>query len=142
MKQSTKSRTRKTLIGAVIAAAATVTMLTGCTSQADTVSNNLSQDADSFKIHRDIVVQNGITGAVLYQISGLCSLGNDDGGSKHTVTCKIGKSTYVKEVLWVGDQDEVLSVQSKASYSDPFAYRIVVKPQTLDLQLQTSGGAK
>lgn len=128
---------KKILTASIIAAGAVV--LAGCTSQADTVSNNLSQDADSFKIHRDIVVQNGISGAVLYQISGLCSLGNDDGGKKHTVTCKIGKNTYVKELLWIGDQDEVLSVQSKPTYADPFAYRIVVKPQTIDLQLQTAG---
>lgn len=126
---------------AIIAAAgiAGVLALAGCASQADTVSNNLSQDADSFKIHRDIVVQNGITGAVLYQISGLCSLGNGDSGKKHTITCKIGEDAYVKELIWIGDQDEVLSVQSEASKSDPFAYRIIVKPTTLDLQLQTAG---
>jgi hypothetical protein len=126
---------------ALIAAAVGIAgiALAGCTSQADTVSNNLSQDADSFKIHRDIVVQNGITGQVLYSISGLCSLGNDDSGKKHTVTCKIGANSYVKELLWIGDQDEVLSVQSQPEPSDPFAYRIVVKPTTLDLQLQTAG---
>lgn len=128
---------KKVLAACFIAAGALA--LAGCTSQADTVSNNLSQDADSFKIHRDIVVQNGITGAVLYQISGLCSLGNTDSGHKHTVTCKIGNDKYVKELLWIGDQDEVLSVQSKATHADPFAYRIIVKPQTLDLNLQTAG---
>lgn len=133
------NKKRFALIGAV---AITVAALAGCSSQADTVSNNLSQDADSFKIHRDIVVQNGITGQILYQISGLCSLGNGDSGNQHTITCKIGKNTYVKELMWIGDQDEVLSVQSEPEPSDPFAYRIVVKPQTLDLQLQTPGGSK
>jgi outer membrane protein assembly factor BamE (lipoprotein component of BamABCDE complex) len=125
---------------AIIAAAVAITAaaLAGCSSQADTVSNNISQDADSFKIHRDIVVQDGITGTVLYQISGLCSLGNNDSGNQHTITCKIGSDTYVKELIWVGDQDQVLSIQSKPTPSDPFAYRIVVKPQTLDLQLQTA----
>lgn len=129
---------KKRYIAATIAALALAGGLTACQSQADTVSNNLSQDADSFKIHRDIVVQNGITGAVLYQISGLCSLGNDDSGNKHTLTCKIGSSTYVKELIWLGDQDEVLSVQSEAVPSDPYAYRIVVHPVTPDLQLQTA----
>jgi hypothetical protein len=130
-------KARITLIAAAVSIAGIA--LAGCTSQADTVSNNLSQDADSFKIHRDIVVQNGITGQVIYQISGLCSLGNDDSGHKHTLTCKIGKNTYVKELLWIGDQDEVLSVQSQASYSDPYAYKIVLHPVTVDLPLQTAG---
>jgi hypothetical protein len=128
----------KTRKAAVIIAATAGLVLAGCSSQADTVSHNLSQDADSFKIHRDIVVMNGITGEALYQISGLCSLGNDDSGHKHTITCKIGKDTYVKELMWIGDQDEVLSVQSEPTHADPYAYRIIVKPQTLDFNLQTA----
>jgi hypothetical protein len=129
---------KKRFIGIAIAVAAVVGLaLSGC-SQADTVSNNLSQDADSFKIHRDITVTNGITGDVVYQISGLCSLGNGDTGHKHEITCKIGADTYVKEILWVGDQDQVLSVQTEPSKSDPYAYRVIVKPTTLDLQLQTA----
>lgn len=130
--------TAKTTAGIILATAAIATLaLTGCT-QADTVSHNLSQDADSFKIHRDITVTNGITGDVVYQISGLCSLGNDDSDNKHTITCKIGADTYVKELMWVGDQDQVLSVQTEASKADPFAYRVIVKPTTLDLDLQTA----
>jgi hypothetical protein len=131
-------KTKTKILSVLAAAGIAAATITGCTSQADTVSNNLSQDADAFKIHRDIVVQNGITGAVLYQISGLCSLGNDDKGNQHTITCKIGANTYVKELMWIGDQDEVLSVQSQPEPSDPFAYRVVVKPTTLDLQLQTA----
>lgn len=133
-----KKRSLTAMAATAIIVAGSAALLTGCMSQADTVSNNLSQDADAFKIHRDIVVQNGITGAVLYQISGLCSLGNDDSGNKHTLTCKIGSSTYVKELIWLGDQDEVLSVQSEAVPSDPYAYRIVVHPVTPDIQLQTA----
>jgi hypothetical protein len=132
-----KKVTKGVLALAIVGAAAGGLM--ACTSQADTVSNNLSQDADSFKIHRDIVVNNGITGQTIYHISGLCSLGNDDSGHKHTLTCKIGPDKYVKELMWIGDQDEVLSVQTEATHADPFAYRIIVKPTTLDLQLQTAG---
>lgn len=70
---------KRFVIAGVVLAAATMVGVSGCT-QADTVSKNLSQDADSFKIHRDITVTNGITGDVVYQISGLCSLGNQDSG--------------------------------------------------------------
>lgn len=129
---------KRSLAAAAVAVAALAAILTGCQSQADTVSSNLSQDADSFKIHRDIVVQNGITGAVLYQISGLCSMGNDDTGKRHSITCKIGPSTYVKELSWIGDQDEVLAVQSQPTHADPYAYELIVKPTTVDIQLQTA----
>ena len=61
---------------AAIAAVATLGLvgLTGCTSDADMVSENLSTDAEQFKIQRQIVFYNGITGEYLLEINGRCSV--------------------------------------------------------------------
>ena len=38
-----------------------ITDLTGCSTEADTVSQNLSKSADSFEVQRRVVFFNGIT---------------------------------------------------------------------------------
>lgn len=114
--------------------------LTGCT-QADTVSYNLSRDADSFKIHRQIVFHNDITDTYIAQVEGLCSLGNEDGEDETTVTCKIGEDEFVKEIFRMGDNTSVSSIQTEPADADPYHYTIIFKPETVipAIDLQTSG---
>lgn len=52
-------------------------ILASC-SDADTVSRNLSIEADYFKVERRVIFYNGITGEYMLTIEGKCSLGNDD----------------------------------------------------------------
>jgi hypothetical protein len=77
----------------LIAAAALGLVLTGCTSEADTVSDNISKDADSFKVVRRIVFYNGITGQYILEVEGRCSLGNFDKNGELSVTCKTGPTS-------------------------------------------------
>ena len=118
--------------------------LTGCTSQADVASNNLSRDADSFKIARQIVFHNDITNTYIAEIEGLCSLGNADSSSETTVTCKIGHDQYVKEIFRMGDNTSVSSIQTTPSKTDPFHYKIIFNPETVipNIELQTSGNTE
>lgn len=126
---------------AIIATATTVAAiaLTAC-SQADVASRNLSQDADSFKIHRDIVFHDDLTDTYIAEIKGLCSLGNDDSAGERTVTCKIGENTFVKEIFQMGDNTSVSSIQTQPSETDPFHYKVIFKPETVvpNIELQTS----
>jgi hypothetical protein len=121
-------------------AALALATLAGCTSQADTVSDNLSREADSFKIHRQIVFYNGITDKYIAEIEGLCSLGNNDSAKQRTVTCKIGKDKYVKETFGLGDNAMVFSMQTEPVKTDPYRYKIIFKPESIipDIDLQTS----
>lgn len=128
------------LIATAAVLAAGITALAGCTTQADTVSQNLSNDADSFKITRQIVFHNDITDKYLFEIKGLCSLGNNDGEGERTVTCKIGPDKYVKEIFQMGDNTSVVSIQTEPSSSDPYHYEVIFRPETIipDIELQTS----
>ena len=47
-------------------------------SDADTVSYNISKEADYFKVNRRVVFYNGITGEYMLTVEGRCSLGNQD----------------------------------------------------------------
>jgi hypothetical protein len=91
----------------LIAAAALGLVLTGCTSEADTVSDNISKDADSFKVVRRIVFYNGITGNYILEVEGRCSLGNFDKNGELSVTCKTGEDEYKKHFLGLSDKSTI-----------------------------------
>lgn len=113
----------------------------GCTNQSDTVSHNLSQDADSFKITRQVVFHNDITDTYIAEITGLCALGNDDAAGSSTVICKIGEDSYVKEIIRTGDNVSVYAIQTEPASSDPYHYTVIFRPETVipNVQVQTSG---
>ncbi|MBT2502997.1 hypothetical protein [Curtobacterium sp. ISL-83] len=132
----------KRTIATVAIAATAVLALAGCTSQADTVSENLSRDADSFKIHRQIVFYNGITDKYIAEVDGLCSLGNNDSSKQRTVTCKIGPDKYVKETFGLSDNTMVWSLQTEPAKADPYRYKVIFKPESIipNIETQTSAG--
>lgn len=116
--------------------------LAGCSSQADTVSYNISKDADSYKITRQIVFYNGITGDYVAEVTGRCSIGNDDDAGKLSYTCKVGPDTYIKNYLGLSDNVTWFALQVRPSKTDPYHYTVIFKPEEIvpNVDLQTSGG--
>lgn len=127
---------KKFIIAIVIA----VILLTGCTTEADTVSHNLSKAADSFEVQRRVVFFNGITDKYLLTIEGLCALGNNDTVGRLSVTCKVGENSFKKHYLGLSDNVSFLVEQTDAVTADPFHYRMVFRPESIipDIDLQTS----
>lgn len=118
-------------------------ILTGCTSEADTVSENLSKSADSFSVQRKIVFFNGITDNYLLTIEGLCAIDVDD-AKKISVTCKVGDDTYKKHYLGLSDNVSYFVEQTDAKYEDAYHYKVLFRPEEIipDIDLQTSGDDK
>lgn len=126
----------------VLAMVAVVSLtLAGCSSEADTVSQNLSKSADSFQVQRRIVFFNGITDKYLLEINGLCSL-DTSSSKKLTVTCKVGEGQYKKHFLGLSDNVSYFVEQTDAKYEDPFHYKVLFRPEEIvpDIDLQTSNG--
>jgi hypothetical protein len=113
-----------------IAATAVLMLLTGC-SDADVASRNLSKSADMFEINRRIVFYNGITGAYILTVEGLCSLGNYDTARELTVTCKTGEDAYKKHFLGLSDNVTFFAEQLEASNVSAYHYRVVFKPEVI-----------
>jgi hypothetical protein len=113
--------------------------LGACSSEADTVSENLSKSADSFQVQRRVVFFNGITDKYLLTIEGLCSL-NTSSATKLTVTCKVGEGQYKKHYLGLSDNVSYFVEQTDAKYEDAYHYKVLFRPQTIvpDIELQTS----
>lgn len=73
-----------------IALMATVA-LTGCSTDADVASRNLSKAADMFQIDRRIIFYNTWKGEYLLSIEGRCSI--ESNGARVAVTCKTSPLT-------------------------------------------------
>jgi ABC-type Fe3+-hydroxamate transport system substrate-binding protein len=114
-------------------------LLTGCASDADVASQNLSRSADQFQINRRIVFYNGLTADYILTIEGLCSLGNYDASGELSVTCKTGPDSYKKHFLGLSDNVTYFAEQIEPSTVDVYHYKIIFKPEAIipDIDLET-----
>jgi hypothetical protein len=115
----------------LLAAVAVVLTLGACSSDADVVSENLSKEADMFKIQRRVVFFNGITDSYLLEIQGLCSLGNSDKARELSVTCKVGENEYKKHFLGLSDNVSYFVEQLEGANVSKYFYRVIFKPSTI-----------
>ena len=104
-------------------------LLTGCTSDADKASENLSTAAEQFEVQRSIVGVNGITDKVAFYVEGRCSIERSAG--ELVVTCKQGEDDYRKH--FVGLSDNVYYVVTQLDPVDVSVYhtRVIIKPENL-----------
>lgn len=129
---------RLTTIAAL--AAATIALAAGtCGNQADTASYNLSQAADNFEIMRRVVFYNGITDQYILEVTGFCSIGNDNTETQFTITCKDADG-FSKHFLGLSDNVTYFAEQLEAEDVSTFHTRIVWRPQSVlpDVDLQLS----
>lgn len=120
---------RKNLIGVAAVAGLGLIALTGCVSDADAVSENLSTAADQFEIERRIVFLNGITDTYLLSIEGRCSI--TDEGNQLEVVCKLGPDSYKKHFLGLSDNVSYFVEQLEAADADEYHYRVIFKPEVI-----------
>ena len=79
-----------------------VCVLTGCETEAQRVSYNLSQQADNFNIVRQLTVINCIGGDVLFQMTGKMSITADTADHQLEIIVEDG-GTYVKHFVGLSD---------------------------------------
>ena len=128
------------LIVTIVAMLLAAVSLAACANDSETVSHNLSQDADNFKVHRRVVFFNGITDKYLLSIEGYCSITDED--NQLEVTCKTGEGTYKKHFLGLSDNVSYFVEQLEPIESDPYHYKVAFKPETIvpDVEPRTSDG--
>lgn len=102
----------------------------GCTN-ADVVSQNLSKEADYFKVFRRIVFYNGINGDYILEIKGYCALGNYDSAKELTVTCKTGDDSYKKHFLGLSDNVTFFAEQIDSANVSADQYEVIFKPSVI-----------
>lgn len=129
----------KYIIGAIGLGVLLTAAANGCTSDAETVSQNLSTAADQFEVQRKIVGINGITDKPAFVVEGRCSI--TDEGNQLEVTCKHGDDDYRKHFVGLSDNVFYVATQMDAMDVSEYRTRIIIKPESIipDFDLETSG---
>lgn len=91
---------KKAIIAAILL---TVLCLTGCETEAQRVSYNISQEADNFNSIRQITVINCIQGDVLFQMTGKMSITADTNDNQLEVIVEDNNGKYKKHFIGLSD---------------------------------------
>jgi len=116
---------KKTLLALTLAPLA----LTGCTSDADKTSKNLSKAAEQFEVQRRIVGINGVTDKILFEVEGKCSIETPDG--RLEVVCKHGPNDFRKHFVGLSDNVTYIAVQTQGVAANVYRTRIILKPENI-----------
>ena len=113
----------------IIALAAMLGLLgfAGCSSDADTVNQNLNTAAEQFEVQRTIVFYNGITEQYIAVVEGRCSIERD--GQKMQAICKVGENKFTRDEIGLSDNVTYFALQTEPTDADPFHKRVILKPQ-------------
>ena len=106
-----------------------ILLATGC-SKAETVSNNISKDADKFNTYRRIALINLVSGEILLEIKGYCSV-QVDSDDDVNVICEVSKGEYQKHIFHLTELTSYLVEQLDSSNVSAYHYTIVIRPSTL-----------
>lgn len=118
---------KKAIVAAALVVAG-VFGLTACANDADVVSDNLSTDADNFKVARKIIAVNGITDTYIMTVEGYCSI--NDEKTQLEVTCKVNGG-YIKNFVGLSDNTFYFVEQLDARQVSANHYKVVFKPSVV-----------
>lgn len=118
-----------------------VMLLAACPDSAQIASQNLSKDADNFKIMRRVVFMNGFTNTPMLVVEGRCSI--VDQGNQLEVTCKNGPKKYVKHFFGKGDNSPYFVEQMGDVNVSEYHSKITFMPQSIlpDIDFRASASA-
>lgn len=105
-------------------------MLAGCSSDADVASQNISTDADNFKVNRRIVAVNGITDQYILSVEGWCNINVDTNAHQLEITCKV-EGGYKKHFVGLSDNTTYFVEQLDAANVSTKHYKVVFKPSVI-----------
>lgn len=121
----------KKLIIILMSVLVSMLILIACNSEADTVSYNLSKDADEFRITRRVVFYNSITDTYILEMVGNISINIDSADRQLEVTAKIGPDQYQKHFLGLSDNVTYTVEQIGTADVNPYKYKLIFKPESI-----------
>ena len=116
--------------------------VTGCDS-ADTVSYNISREADEFKVKRRITFINLRTNEYLFQMTGNCSVkgGSSSSNDELEIICRIGEDKYQKHFLYIANETTYVVEQLEYSDVSRYDYEFIFRPEAIiPIQIKTQTG--
>lgn len=108
-----------------------VMALCGCSTDAETATYNIKQDAEQFKVIRRVIFINNITGEYLFQAEGNCSVETNNEAMRLELTCKTGEDRYKVHYFGLSDNTSYLVEQMEWREVDKYRYKIIFKPKSI-----------
>ena len=115
-------------ITVLIVIALMAAILTGCT-EAERVSQNISQRADNFDITRRLTVFNVRTDTILFQMTGLFSIHTDSDDGQLEVTCELDDGTYSKHFVRLSDETTYIVEDLSGTDVSKYSYELNFLPK-------------
>lgn len=107
----------------------TTLILTGCQTEAEKVSYNLSLEADNFNVTRQLTVINCIGGDVLFQMTGRMSIKSDNVDHQLEVVVETAENTYQKHFIGLSDNVTYVVEDLGANQVDKYKYTLNYNPK-------------
>ncbi|MCT3100660.1 hypothetical protein EFN91_03215 [Lactococcus lactis] len=103
--------------------------LSAC-SQADKVSQNVSNDADNFKVERRVVIINTRTDKSEFVAKGLISVNTED-SKKLVILAKVGKSQYKKDIINLTNNNMYTVEDLSGANVNSYKYEVTWLPESV-----------
>jgi hypothetical protein len=129
---------KKTLTAAAAIVVGLLVMGNGCGSDAQTVSDNISKEADQFNVQRKITVLNTRTDKFMFYAEGRCSVERDNGWL--VAICRHAADEYRKHLI--GPATDAFPMVEQLAPIDVSRYHtlIVMRPEGIIPDITLRGG--
>ncbi len=116
----------------IILAIIMILSLVGCGTQADRVSQNLSNEADRFNITRRLAVINCRSDKPVFELIGNFSIETDSYDNQLEVTVEYEKGLYKKHFIYLNDWITYTVEDVSGAYVDNYHYEFNYLPEMIN----------
>lgn len=120
---------------AVFIAVSTICMFAGCSSEADRVNYNISQQAEYFGSERRVTVYNARTDKIIMYIEGYINISNNT-HNELVVTAKVGVNAYKKNYVYLNDYTLYVVEDINGTHTDPYHYKVYFDVKLPDFEVR------
>lgn len=105
--------------------------VTGCT-EADKVSENISQEADNFNIIRRLTVLNARTDKPMFELVGAFSITVDSEDNQLEVVCETGEGEYKKHFIGLNEWTMYVVEDISGAEVNKYHYEVNFLPEMIN----------
>ena len=105
-------------------------LLAGCT-EADKVSQNVSQEADNFNVIRRLTVLNARSDKPMFELIGAFSITVDSGDNQMEVICETGENEYKKHFIALNEWTMYVVEDVSGAEVDKYRYEVNFLPESI-----------
>ena len=116
---------------ALIMVAVIITSLVGCSTEAQKVSQNVSQEADNFNVIRRLTVLNARSDKPMFELVSAFSITVDTADNQLEVVCEVGDGKYKKHFIGLNEWTMYVVEDVSGASVSKYHYEVNFLPQSI-----------